>query len=83
MSQWANTVVTQYKALPDDVRAQLPALPGETPTTLCPALYADPITDADALAYREQIKVLEDFVAACNQKIAEINNSEAVRCKLS
>lgn len=82
MSQWCTTVVSQYKALPDDIKAQLPALPGDSAQTLVPALYADPITPEAARQYTEQIAVLDGFVAACNAKISELNNLEAVRCKL-
>lgn len=83
LSQWASAVFTQYDALPDEVKETLPKLPGRSPKELVPALYADPVTPKDAEDYKAQIAVLDNFVAACNQKVSELNASEAVRCKLS
>lgn len=83
LTQWATTVVSQYDALPDDIKAELPALPGRTAQEMVPALWADTITDAEAQAYQSQIDVLNAFVSACNAKVNSINELEAVRCKLS
>lgn len=82
LQQWATTVVTQYDALPDDVKSQLPPLPGRTAQEMVPALFNDPVTAADEPAYVEQIKRLQDFVNACNAQVEAINASEVVRCKL-
>ena len=83
LNQWVSVVMTQYDKLPEDVRKDLPSLPGSTAKELVPSLFHDPVTAEDEADYPKQIKVLQDFVAACNRKIAEINASEAVRCKLS
>lgn len=83
LNQWVSNVMTQYNKLPDEIKAQLPPLPGTTATEMVPALFAEPITSVEEAAYTQQIQVLENFVAACNAKIDEINASEAVRCRLS
>ncbi len=82
LKQWSVTVVGQYDALPDDIKAKLPTLPGRTAEEMVPALFHDPVTAADEDAYRKQIEVLQAFVAACNKQVEAINASEVVRCKL-
>lgn len=82
LQQWAEVVVKQYDALPEDVKAELPALPGRTAQEMVPALFNDPVTAADEPAYQAQIQVLQEFVNACNQRVEAINASEVVRCKL-
>lgn len=83
MSQWAQTVVTQYEALPQEVKDELPPIPGHNAQEMIPALYAGTITKEEVAAFDTQYKVLQDFVDACNAKVEALNQSEAVRCKLS
>lgn len=83
MNQWASAAVKQYDSLPQDVRDRLPALPGRTAQEMVPALYAGTITQAEVEAYKVQYDALERFVAACNAEVERLNQSEAVRCKLS
>lgn len=83
LTQWAATAVSQYDALPDDIKAELPTLPGRTAQEMVPALWAETITDTEAKAYQSQIAALNAFVSACNAKVNSINQLEAVRCKLS
>lgn len=82
LQQWAQVVVAQYNALPENIRNLLPPLPGNTAQEMVPALYHDPITAEDEAAYPQQIKALQDFVDACNMQVDTINASEVVRCKL-
>ncbi len=82
MKQWAETVVAQYSKLPDDIKAKLPPLPGQTAEEMVPALFHDPVTAEDEQAYVQQVQVLQAFVTACNQQVEAINMSEVVRCKL-
>lgn len=82
LQQWTSVAITQYDALPAEVRASLPALTGRTAQELVPALFADPITSKEEAEYKEQIAKLEDFVAACNKKFDALNESEVARCRL-
>lgn len=82
MQQWAGTVISQYRNLPDEVRQSLPPLPGESAQEMVPALFKETVTAQDEQDYIQQMAVLQQFVAACNQKIEEVNASEVVRCKL-
>lgn len=83
MTQWATTTVAQYDALPDDVKAKLPPLPGRTAQEMVPALFAENITQAEVDAYEKQYAALVQFVTACNAEVERLNQSEAVRCRLS
>lgn len=82
LQQWAEVVCKQYEALPADIKARLPVLPGTTAQEMVPALYHDPITAQDEQDYIQQIQQLQNFVNACNQQVEAINASEVVRCKL-
>lgn len=82
LKQWADVVIKQYDALPATIRSSLPPLPGRTAQEMVPALFHDPITAEDEVAYAQQIKALQDFVTACNLQVDNINASEVVRCKL-
>ena len=82
MTQWVQQTVSQYNALPEEVRSRLPALEGSTAEELVPALYAETITAATEAEYKAQIGKLQQFVTECNKLLTEYNNSESVRCLL-
>lgn len=65
VSQWCEGLVKAYDRTSADVRAKMPPLPGTTPETMLPSLFAD---EPDEGAYRKEAEVLLQIQEAMNRE---------------
>ena len=82
MEQWCKNLFDHYISLPDEVRNQLPPLPGNTAREMVPSLYVDPPTKESAAKFVEERQVLVEIQQACVQLATKYNEAEEVRCLL-
>lgn len=64
IQQWCISLVNHYNSATEDVRAQLPPLPGTTPETMLPSLYVTNPQDLDEEQYAREAAVLQDIQQA-------------------
>lgn len=79
ISQWCTSLVQHYNAATEDIRAQLPPLPGTTAEQMLPSLFVSDPRDLDVEQYNKEKAVLEDIqLKMCS--LYSTMNEEAVKC---
>lgn len=79
ISQWCSNLVEHYNNTTEDVRAQLPPLPGTTAEEMLPSLFVTDPSELDVEKYLQEAAVLKNI----QQRMCEVFhtiNQEAMKC---